>query len=186
MIRASELAGRAVIDVDAAEKLGTIEKLILDPEARRVAGFIVTRGGRFSGNKAHTTIPSSAVHVIGPDAVTVKQTETASTEISRLETLPRGSDVIGRKVVSEDGRYLGKVDDVLLEGDNGRIFGYTLADHRGDGKHPYLPADANLRAGKDFIVTSESAMRYEWKNASVSPDKPRREQPDIPGEGSTL
>jgi uncharacterized protein YrrD len=35
MIRATELAGRAVVDIDAAEKLGTIDKIILDSARRR-------------------------------------------------------------------------------------------------------------------------------------------------------
>src|SRR5437773_7044933 len=113
MIRASELAGRPVIDIDAAEKMGTVEKLILDPDGRRVAGVVIVRGGGFPGNKEHTTIPASAVHTIGPDALTVKRDEAGSADIARLEALPRGSDVIGRKVVTQDGRYLGKVDDVL-------------------------------------------------------------------------
>ena len=39
MIRATELGGRAVVDMDAAEKLGKIDKVILDPDGRRVAGF---------------------------------------------------------------------------------------------------------------------------------------------------
>src|SRR4051812_35846095 len=139
MIRASELAGRAVIDVDAAEKIGAIDKLILDPDGKRVAGFVVSRGSSLLGNKQPTTIPSSAVHAIGPDAVTVKQAELGTSDAGRLDALPRGSDVIGRKVVTEDGRYLGKVDDVLIEREDGRIFGYVLSDHKGKGKRPYLP-----------------------------------------------
>ena len=168
MIRASELAGRPVVDIDAAEKIGTIEKLILDPNGRRVAGFVITRGGGFPGNKERVTMPAASVHAIGPDAVTVKRDAAASADIGRIETLPRGSDVIGRKIVTEDGRYLGKVDDVLIEGEDGRIFGYVLGDHKGKGKHPYLPADANLKAGKDLIVASESAMRYEWTDQKDS------------------
>src|SRR5229473_1826967 len=150
MIRATELAGRPVIDIDAAEKIGVIEKLILDPEGKRVAGFVVSKGG---------FVPSSAVHAIGPDAVTVKRDTVAAADIGRLESLPRGSDVTGRKVVTEDGRYLGKVDDVLIERADGRIFGYVLADYKGQGKRPYLPADSNLRAGRDLIVASEEAMK---------------------------
>ena len=42
---------------------------------------------------------------------------------------------------------------------------FQLADHKGKGKRPYLPADANLKAGRDLIVASESAMRYEWNEA---------------------
>ena len=173
MIRASELAGRPVVDIDVAERVGTIEKLILDPNGQRVAGFVISRGGGFPGNKERSTIPASAVHAIGPDAVTVKREGAGSADAARLDALPRGSDVIGRKIVTEDGRYLGKVDDVLIEREGGRIFGYVLADHKGKGKHPYLPADSNLKAGKDLIVASESAMRYEWKDEDA-PGTPGR------------
>jgi uncharacterized protein YrrD len=37
MIRATELSGRPVIDIDAAEKVGVIDKIILDPDGRKVA-----------------------------------------------------------------------------------------------------------------------------------------------------
>ena len=163
MIRATELAGRSVIDIDNAEKIGTIERLILDPEGRRVAGFIVSQGGGFPSNKERTTIPASAVHAIGPDAVTIKHAPDESADLAYIDALPRGADVIGRKVITEDGRYLGKIEDVLIERSEGQIFGYTLSDHKGPGKHPYLPADTNLKAGKDLMVASESAMRYEWQ-----------------------
>jgi sporulation protein YlmC with PRC-barrel domain len=168
MIRATELAGRAVIDIEQAEKIGTIERLILDPEGRRVAGFIVSHGRGFASNKDRTTIPASAVHAIGPDAVTIKHAADESADLAYIDALPRGTDVIGRKVVTEDGRYLGKIDDVLIDRSEGHIFGYTLSDHKGPGKHPYLPADSNVKAGKDLMVASESAMRYEWQQDDKS------------------
>jgi sporulation protein YlmC with PRC-barrel domain len=180
MIRATELSGRAVVDLDAAEKLGTIDKLILDTEGRRIAGFVVTRGSGFPGNKEESVVPASAVHAIGPDAVTVRQGAVAGTDIGRLESMPKGSDVIGRKVVSEDGRFLGKVSDVLIERETGRIIGYLLADHKPGKKFedlmdrkkrrdlPYLPADANLKAGRDLIVASEDALKYDWTDDDTS------------------
>src|SRR6266404_3571935 len=45
MIRATDLSGRAVVDMDAAEKLGRIETIIIDPEARQLAAFRLSRGG---------------------------------------------------------------------------------------------------------------------------------------------
>ena len=176
MVRATELAGRAVIDIDAAEKVGHIDKLILDPEGRRVAGFVVARAGSgFPGTKDHVLIPASAVKAIGPDAVTIHQGAVVGSDIGRLETLPRGSDVIGRKVVSEDGRFLGKVSDVLIDRADGSIIGYLLAEHtpgrrleemlgkdKKRSEMPYLPADAKLKTGRDLIVASEDAVSYDW------------------------
>jgi uncharacterized protein YrrD len=181
MIRATELTGRAVVDIDAAEKLGTIDKIILDPDGRQVAGFSVTQPGfHFPGTKAHVLIPSSGVHAIGPDAVTIRQSAVVGGDTGRLETLPRGSDVIGRKVVSEDGRFLGKVSDVLIDRADGRIVGYLLSDHTPGSRFeemsahdkerceaPYLAADAKIRTGRDLIVASEDAVRYDWTDADA-------------------
>jgi len=176
MVRATELAGRAVIDIDAAERIGTLDKLILDPDGRRVAGFVVNRGGSgFPGSKEQVLVPASSVRAIGPDAITIRQSTVVGTDIGRLESLPRGSDLIGRKIVSEDGRFLGKVNDVLIDRADGRILGYLLSEHTPgrrveellgkEGKRremPYLPADAKLKAGRELIVASEDAVSYDW------------------------
>ncbi len=58
MIRATELGGRAVVDMDAAEKLGKIDKVILDPDGRRVAGFVVSRGSSLLSSGTHVTLPA--------------------------------------------------------------------------------------------------------------------------------
>ncbi len=193
MIRATELSGRAVVDLDAAEKIGTVEKMILDPDGRRVAGFVIARHGTaFPGSRDHVLLPSSAVHAIGPDAVTIRQGDVAVSDIARLENLPRGSDLIGRKVVSEVGRFLGKVSDVLIDRTDGRILGYLLAEHSPGGRFeemlgrprsaremPYLPADAKLRAGRNLLIASEDAVNYDWADedenvATEHPGAPSR------------
>jgi sporulation protein YlmC with PRC-barrel domain len=187
MIRATELGGRAVIDMDAAEKLGKIEKVILDPDARRVAGFVVAHGASLLNEGTRITLPASAVHAIGPDAVTVRRDPQMVDEEPRLEVLPRVSDVVGRKVVTETGRLLGTVNDVLIDDEDGRIVAYTLADANnpfdklehlmsGDKRdqHPiFLKADADLRAGRDLIVAPESAVTRELASGgAVAPSLP--------------
>jgi uncharacterized protein YrrD len=170
MIRATELSGRAVVDMDAAEKLGHIDKIIIDPEGRRVAGFEISRGGSFLGEKSSSTIPATSVHAIGPDAMTVRHPADVNSDGDRFDQLPRVSDVIGRKVLSRDGRLLGVVDDVLISGADGQIVGYQLAEVNGIGglfgarkraRGPYLRADADLRAGRDLIVAPDDALS-EW------------------------
>jgi uncharacterized protein YrrD len=184
MIRATELGGRAVVDMDAAEKVGKIEKVIIDPDARRVAGFTVSRGASLINSGTKVTLPASSVHAIGPDAVTVHGSVVVN-DLAHLEGLPRVSDVVGRKVVSRDGRLLGTIEDVLIDDDDGRILGYALCEHTGIGKleeligsdkhahHSYLRADADLRAGKDLIVAPDDAVAHDWEaDASELPPAP--------------
>lgn len=176
MIRATELAGRAVVDVDAAEKLGRVERVVLDPDGRRVAGFVVGKGAGIFSNDKGMLLSAAAVHAVGPDAITVHRTSATETDEDALGDLPRVSDLVGRKVVSDQGRLLGTVDDVLIDETDGAIVGYTLGEHgldeklkdlvtgkeNHDRRVPYLRADADLRAGKDLIVAPESAVSTDW------------------------
>jgi len=163
------------------------EKVILDPEARRVAALTVSKGGTLFSEGDETTVPASCIHAIGPDAITVHHGNEGP-PLADLDGLPRVSDVIGRKVVSEDGRYLGWVRDVLIDRDDRRIVGYAVGDDnvldrlgdilKGDRKREtaYLRADAHIRAGRDLIVAPEDAITREWI-ADAPPPRPGIETP---------
>jgi sporulation protein YlmC with PRC-barrel domain len=182
VIRATELAGRSVVDIDAAERLGRVDRIVLDPDARQVAGFVVSRGSSILGGGERLTLSASSVHAVGPDAITVRRD--AAEPDDRLAHLPQVSDMVGRKVVSETGRVLGTVDDVLIDERDGRIVGYALAgdglddklkamlpsmQERDDRRAPYLRADANLKAGKDLIVAPEGAVAYDTDAVGEAP-----------------
>jgi len=188
MIRAKELHGRAVIDLDTAERLGDVHEVILDPETRQVAAIVATSRPAILGGGDRVLIPSSAVHAIGEDAVTVSRHEMGSeTEApsAALDALPRLSDITGRKVVTESGTAAGEIDDVMLDETTGRITGYALGDH-GPGalgeflaapnterrRHTfeYVRAESDLRVGPDVIVVPDDAVVREE----------RREQADVP------
>jgi uncharacterized protein YrrD len=185
MIRATDLSGRTVIDMDAAEKLGRIDTIFIDPDARQLAGFRLSRGGSLFGTDAHTTIPASSVYAIGPDVITVRHAASHGDDTARFEQLPRINDVIGRKVVSRDGRLLGVVDDVLISGADGRIVGYHLADsdvmsrveslfvNRKQRRGTYIRADSDLRAGRELIVVPEDAVsQWEDDRSAAAPAHP--------------
>ena len=176
VIRATELTGRSVVDLDSAEDVGRIDRIVLGPDTRQVAGFLVSRGAALTGGRTQMAVPASSVRAIGPDAITIHRARTVDAgAIERIETLPKASDVIGRKVVSEDGRLLGKVEDVLIHRGDGRIIGYTLGEldvlnrleglFRRDKKdhEPYLRADAELRMGKELIVAPVGAITEELR-----------------------
>ncbi len=169
MIRARELIGRAVVDMDAAEKLGNVKEIIVSQSGERVAGFVVARGESIFGGGVHRNVPASAVHVIGPDAITVSTT--GETEAAaELASLPRVSDVMGRKMVSRSGRLLGSITDVLIEPRDGTIIGFSVGEgaksklenlfggEKGSSTSSYVRADADLQVGKDLIVVPDDAL----------------------------
>ena len=72
-------------------------------------------------------VPASALHSIGPDAVTVRGSAVKE-RLPELDKLPRMSDVIGHKMVTRSGRLLGSIDDMLIDGTDGTIIGFAVGE----------------------------------------------------------
>jgi len=188
MIKGSQLVGRAVIDIEAAERLGKIREIIVQRDGERVAGFVVVHGEtivRTAGKRR--MIPASAVHSIGPDAMTVRGS--AMQELAELESLPRMSDIIGHKMVTQSGRLLGIIDDVLINRADGTIIGFLV----GEGVrsklenifnpqrpriHGYVRAEADLHVGKELIVVPDDALIEGEPGAQEGDQKPSTAKTD--------
>ncbi len=171
MIRLGELLNRQVVDLDAAEKLGEIHEVILDPDQRVVAGLVLVHGRTILGGGTERLIPASQVHSIGTDAVTVRGLAQASVG-SDLAGLPRRHHVVGRKVVGESGDLFGHITDVLIDPADGHLVGYQVGEAAGRGTleniftpardrdhgHRYIRAEAELRVGPEIVVVPDDAL----------------------------
>ena len=168
MIKGSQLVGRAVIDMEAAERLGKIKEIIVQRDGERVAGFVVVHGETIAGTGGkRRMIPASAVYSIGPDAMTVRGS--SMQELAELDNLPRMSDIIGHKMITQSGRLLGVIDDMLINRANGTIVGFVVGEGvrnrlenifnpQRPRVHGYVRADADLHVGKELIVVPDDAL----------------------------
>ena len=183
MIKGSQLVGRAVIDMEAAERLGKIKEIIVQHDGERVAGFIVTHAQTIVGTGGmRRMIPASALHAIGPDAITVRGSGMKE-RIAGLDNLPRMSDIIGHKMVTRSGRLLGLIDDVLINGADGTIAGFVVGEGvrnklenifnaQRSRVHGYVRADADLQVGKELVVVPDDALIEQEPNAREPHLKP--------------
>jgi uncharacterized protein YrrD len=168
MIKGSQLVGRAVIDMEAAERLGKIKEIIVQRDGERVAGFVIVHGETMVGTGGkRRMIPASAVHSIGPDAMTVRGS--AMQELAELDNLPRMSDIIGHKMITQSGRLLGIIDDMLINRADGTIVGFVVGEGvrnklenifnpQRSRVHGYVRADANLHVGNELIVVPDDSL----------------------------
>lgn len=184
MIKASQLVGRAVIDMEAAQRLGRIKEIIVQHDGQRVAGFVVVHGETIVGTGGtRRTIPASALHSIGPDAITVRGSAMKE-RAPDLNGFPRMSDVIGHKMVTRSGRLLGSIDDVLINAADGEIVGYVVGEGvrnklenifnpQRSRTHGYVRADSDLKVGDKLIVVPDDALiegEPSVKNADRKPE----------------
>jgi len=180
MIKGSQLIGRAVIDMEAAERLGKIKEIIVQRDGERVAGFIVVHGETIVGSGGkRRMIPASAVYAIGPDAMTVRGS--SMQELAELDNLPRMSDIIGHKMITQSGRLLGVIDDMLINRADGTIVGFVVGEGvrnklenifnpQRPRVHGYVRADADLHVGKELIVVPDDAL-IEGEPDAHEPDR---------------
>ena len=190
MIKASQLVGRAVIDMEAAARLGKIKEIILQRDGERVAGFVVVHGETIVGTGGtRRIIPASALHSIGPDAITVRGSGMKERSPGDLDSLPRMSDVIGHKMVTRSGRLLGSIDDVLINGADGTIIGFAVGEGvrnklesvfnpQRSRIHGYVRADADLQVGNELIVVPDDALIEGEPNAQEGDRKPAAQKVD--------
>src|SRR5215831_15830729 len=169
MIKGSQLVGRAVIDMEAAERLGRIKEIIVQRDGERVAGFVVMHGETIVGTGgSRRMVPASAVYSIGPDAVTVRGSAMKE-QLAELDHLPRMSDIIGHKMITRSGRLLGLIDDMLINRADGTIVGFVVGEGvrtklenifnpQRSRVHGYVRADADLHVGKELIVVPDDAL----------------------------
>ncbi len=169
MIKGSHLVGRAVIDMEAAARLGKVKEIIVQRDGERVAGFAVVHGETIVGTGGtRRMIPASAVYSIGPDAITVRGSAIRERSPD-LNTLPRMSDIIGRKMLTRSGRLLGLIDDMLINGADGTIVGFVVGEGvrkklesifnpQRSKIHGYVRADADLHVGNELIVVPDDAL----------------------------
>jgi sporulation protein YlmC with PRC-barrel domain len=90
-------------------------------------------------------------------------------DAAELDNLPRMSDIIGHKMITQSGRLLGIIDDMLINRANGTIVGFIVGEGvrsklenifnpQRSRVHGYVRADSDLHVGKELIVVPDDAL----------------------------
>lgn len=165
-IKAKDLIGLPVVTYNRGVKAYEVEDMILDPDRRQVLALLVEEGSLFRSAKA---VPFGRISAIGPDAVIIPDGK-AVIEVNRdnvLKRLHNEQSVRGLRVLTDDGRRLGTVEDLLLDSKTGEVRGYYVSQGRmvsvGQGQR-WLPAESVLNMG----------MRVLYVPASVADDFDRQ------------
>jgi sporulation protein YlmC with PRC-barrel domain len=125
MIRFSDISGHKVLDTSSATTVGKVAAPIIDPVERKVVGFRVKKS-KGPGD----VVLWSGLSGLGPDALTVDSAERLADPPAELKTRASGKlDVLGRNVLTDQGRSLGKVKDLEFDPDDGgRVTSLILKD----------------------------------------------------------
>jgi uncharacterized protein YrrD len=113
LLRAAELVKRPVVTL-SGEDVAQIKDIIYESGTGELAGFTLNGRGLFSG-PMRKTLPWENVHGLGPAAVMIRdESSLADRKALRGETEGAGGAVLGSTVITQSGRNLGVVTDVIL------------------------------------------------------------------------
>ena len=187
---AKQITGLAVVSVQEATKLGTVERIFFDPTSNEVLGFAVNTGGKGGAVKetlsallgetspdalAAGFVRGEHVRSLGPDALMVND----ETKVMPATTGPDGGPAVTtdelskRKVVTESGTYVGQVASVVLDPMRLRVTHYEVSP--GFFKRAtHVPVGLVANVGPDLIVVSDEVCRAVDQEAGAEPAGTRR------------
>ena len=164
LIRGKDLIGLPVVTM-AGDDVAEIRDVVYDPDAKgELVGFTLNKRGFLAGQH-RSNLASGRVASLGRDAVMIDDAEALSSDEDSDAVVDASihRNVLGASVLTEDGRQLGHVEDVvLLTGRSPRVEGYVLAaertEHTAEGQSVFVPLPDQIAVSGDvLLVPSELA-----------------------------
>ncbi len=155
----SQLRGHPLVDITEGKNIGSVENILLDQQRQMIQAF-ATRGGIL---RKPTLVPALKAK-IGLDAVTFQPGALAGQDTSWLDRLPKATDLIGMRILSDKGQFVGTVEDLRIDANNGMLVALELTPsqagipHRLGSSRQLLPTTGVISYGPDAIIAREGTI----------------------------
>lgn len=153
----TELKELPIISIAQGEEFGTVKDLITDPEAKAVVALVIADRNWYEGAKV---ISFSDVDSIGDYAITTENTNsvvelTSTPEL--IDLLKREIRVVGARVITRGGRFVGTVAEFSLDCETGAVLGLELSEDSNipSPEERVVPAAAIVTIGRDVIIVND-------------------------------
>jgi uncharacterized protein YrrD len=159
LMRAREITGRPVVALSSADAIAEVKDVVISSPSASVVGFTLNKRG-FLGSPMKEVLPWERLGALGRDALMVDEpgaltAQDAAIDEARAEG--RDRDVIGATVMTDGGKALGTVVDVILEvAGDARIVGYEV--HGPDVRRDKDAATSLIPVGEAIAVSGETLM----------------------------
>ncbi|PSB50541.1 PRC-barrel domain-containing protein [Chamaesiphon polymorphus] len=166
MRKGKELIGKPVITYDSGERIDSIKDLIFDENNNSLLGFLIAEKGWFDRAKV---LPLFLVKALGVDAIIVpsKDAIAPARDYENINRILADRSVLnGTRIMTTDGRDLGKLIDFYFDETSGAIEGYEtsggLFADAYSGRS-FVPATHTLKIGEDvaFVPVETIALMEE-------------------------
>ncbi|MGH3766880.1 MAG: PRC-barrel domain-containing protein [Pseudonocardiaceae bacterium] len=163
LLRASELIGRPVVALNG-ELVAEIKDIVFERAGGRIAGFTLRNPGLFSRSRKDS-LPWGGVHGVGRDAVMVPDETVlvAANELAPRKEV-RKADVLQDRVLTDSGRDLGRVVDVVLHGGTSLdVVGYEVEASEAlgtAGRRVLIPLPDTVAVSGEHLIVPAAATEF--------------------------
>jgi len=157
----SRITGLPIVSFESGEQFAKVEDSIFDQENNQLLGFLTDTGGIFSTAEV---IRFQDVKSIGEDALIVPTKNvkiSADMDEKISEAIKKDTTALGKTVMTEDGKDLGKISDLEIDEETGKVTGYQTSGgiftDMYKGK-TVVPAPLALRVGENVVFVPNSTV----------------------------
>jgi uncharacterized protein YrrD len=187
LLRGTDLNGLPVVGITDGDAIADVKDVVYSPDQGTLLGFTLNKRGFFSG-PMKAVLAYEDVVAVGRDAVMVNG-RSAVTEggesLAAVVDESAGRNVLGDDVLTDGGKRLGKVIDVVIEVTSGEVVGYELT---GDeelqahaGRPLLIPIPATLAVSGTVLMvpaTVEPFIRDDLTGFGAAVDEFRGQLPE--------
>ena len=152
--------GLPVITMAEGKQIGKVDDLVIDPERKAVGWLRLHSGGVLGGERLW--VSTEAVHGVGEHAVTINAEADARAPADAPEALAlvkAKREIIGNKVMTENGERVGEVRDYEFNPDTFALTSLSIPPSMGlAGDTLMIAGDKVLTIGEDVIVVANAAV----------------------------
>lgn len=158
-----------VLSIDEGEHLGYVKSLVIDPNKKEIAAFVITQKGWFKEDKI---IPFNRVRNIGDNAIVIDKAGTAEKPANFpqiIKYVKNPAHLINSKVVTTSGKSLGIVDEFWFD-NTGNITKFEISGKFSEGlwkDKAVLLCEDVVTIGKDAIMVADGT-----ENRLITGNKP--------------
>jgi len=160
LMRGHDLIGYPVVDGSTGNDVAEVKDVIFDPGKGVITGFTLRNRG-FLGRRLKHVLPVGEVAGVGTEAVMIEGEDALTHPDDAPDDIAtdKSSNVLNDQVVTESGRILGAVQDVIvLGGSTPRVVGFVISGGPvGDGLVPIGKTSA--LSGSSLIVPDDYEQR---------------------------
>jgi uncharacterized protein YrrD len=187
LLRGTDLNGLPVVGITDGDAIADIKDVVYSPDRGALLGFTLNKRGFFSG-PMKAVLAYEDVVAVGRDAVMVNGRSAVTEGGESLAVVvdeSAGRNVLGDDVLTDGGKRLGKVIDVVIEVTSGEVVGYELT---GDpelqahaGRPLLVPIPATLAVSGTVLMvpaTVEPFIRDDLTGFGAAVDEFRGQLPE--------